>query len=164
MEGALSEGERFVFRNIWKAGVPAKVLAFVWKALLDRIPTRHNLEIRHCFPPDIGSSCVWCLSLPECTSHIFLHCNMARRIWINLIGWLDLNFIMPPNLVIHRECWSSGVMKKKIRKGLRMIRQAAIWVIWKARNECIFNDVVTRCDEVVEDIKLLSWKWAFGKN
>lgn len=159
MDGALSEGERFVFRNIWKAGVPSKASAFVWKALLDRIPTRRNFEIRHCLLPDIGSSCVWCL----CTSHIFLHCNMARRIWMNLMGWLDLNFIMPPNLVIHWECWSSGVMNKKIRKGLRMIWQAAIWVIWKVRNECIFNDVVTRWDEVVEDIKLLSWKWALAR-
>jgi len=78
--------------------------------------------------------------------------------------WLDVNLIMPPNLKIHWECWSSGAMNKKIRKGLRMIWQAAIWVIWKARNECMFNAAVTRWEEVVDDIKLLSWKWALRRH
>jgi hypothetical protein len=55
------------------------------------------------------------------------------------------------------------VRNKKVRKGLRMIRQAAIWGIWKARNECIFNNAVMRWEEVVDDIKVLSWKWALGR-
>lgn len=58
---------------------------------------------------------------------------------------------------------SGGVMHKKIRKGLRMIWQAAIWAIWKARNDCIFNDGVTRWDEVVDEIKVLSWRWLLGR-
>jgi hypothetical protein len=130
-ESTLSEGERFVFRNIWKAGVPSKVSAFVWKALHDRIPTRCNLEFRHCLPPEIGSNCVWCMSSPECTSHLFLHCEVARKIWMNLMSWLDLNFIMPPDLFIHWECWSSGIMSGKIRKGLRMIWQALFGLFGK---------------------------------
>lgn len=96
-EGTLSVGERYVFRNIWKAGAPSKVSAFVWKALHDRIPTRRNLEFRHCLPPEIGSNCVWCMLTPECTSHIFLHCDMATKIWMKLMSWLDLNFIMSPD-------------------------------------------------------------------
>jgi hypothetical protein len=162
VEGARSAVEKCVFRNIWKTGVPSKVTALVWKALLDRIPTRVNLEIRRCLPPDICSNCVWCGVVPECTSHIFLHCGMARNIWLKLMEWLDLNFIMPPNMFIHWECWSGGISNKKIRKGLRMIWQAAIWVMWKARNDTIFNAGVTRWEEVVDEIKVLSWKWLLG--
>jgi hypothetical protein len=51
--------EKFVFRHIWKVGVPSKVTALVWKALLDHIPTKVNLEIRRCLPPYIGANCVW---------------------------------------------------------------------------------------------------------
>ena len=65
-------------------------------------------------------------------------------------------------MFIHWECWSGGISNKKIRKGLRMIWQAAIWVMWKARNDTIFNAVVTRWDEVVDEIKVLSWKWLLG--
>lgn len=64
VDGNLSEGERYIFRHIWKAGALFKVTTFFWKALIDRIPTICNLEIRHCLPPDIGSNCVWCMSAP----------------------------------------------------------------------------------------------------
>lgn len=59
-EGGRPDGERRVFRQIWKTGAPSKVMAFVWKVLLDRIPTRSNLEKRNCLPNDIGNNCVWC--------------------------------------------------------------------------------------------------------
>lgn len=95
----------------------------------------------------------------ETTTHIFLHCDVSRNIWMKLMDWLDFNFVMPPNLFIHWECWSGGATNKKIRKGLRMIWQAAIWVMWKARNNHIFNNVVTRWDEVVDEIKVVSWRW-----
>jgi hypothetical protein len=158
-EGSFAEDELIVFRNIWKTGVPSKVSAFVWKALLDRIPTRVNLEIRRCLPPDIASNCASCGLMPEKTSHIFLHCVVARRIWYKLMEWVDVNFIMPPNLFIHWECWSGGSLNKKISRGLRMIWQAAIWSIWKARNDSIFNAIEMRWDEVVDAIKVLSWRW-----
>lgn len=44
-----------------------------------------------------------------------------------------------------------------------MIRQAAIWVMWRARNDCISNMVVKRWDEVVDEIKVLSWRWLLGR-
>ena len=156
-------GGKGCFSQYWKTRVPSKVFAFIWKALLDRIPTRANLEIRNCLPPDIGSNCVWSGLVPETTSRIFRHCDMARYIWKKLMNWLDLNFIMPPNLVIHWECWSGGPLNKKIRKGMRMIWQATIWGISRARNDCIFNAGVTRWDEVVEEIKVLSWRWLLGR-
>lgn len=163
VEGIHTEMEKYVFGNIWKAGVPSKVTAFVWKALSDRIPTRLNLEIRHCLPPDIGTNCVWCGVGVETTSHIFLHCDLVRNVWMKLMEWLDFNFIMPPNLFIHWECWSGGVWNNRIRKGLRMIWQAAIWVMWKARNNCIFNNEITRWEEVVDEIKVVSWRWLLGR-
>lgn len=163
VEGIHTEMEKYVFGNIWKVGVPSKVTAFVWKALLDRIPTRLNLEIRHCLPPDIGTNCVWCEVGVETTSHIFLHCDLVRNVWMKLMEWLDFNFIMPPNLFIHWECWSGGAWNNRIRKGLRMIWQAAIWVMWKARNNCIFNNEVTRWEEVVHEIKVVSWRWLLGR-
>jgi len=156
------EGERRVFRQIWKAGAPSKVRAFVWKALLGWIPTRVNLGIRNCLPPGVGSNCVNCTDFSESTSHLFLHCDLARNVWVSLMSWLDLNFIMPPNLFIHWECWSGGPFHKKVRNGLRMIWEARIWVIWKARNDRIFNNVIARWDELVEEVKVLSWRWLLG--
>jgi len=36
---------------------------------------------------------------------------------------------------------------------------ATIWVIWKARNDKVFNDVNFEVDVIVEEVKVLAWKW-----
>jgi hypothetical protein len=54
-------------------------------------------------------------------------------------------------------------MNKKIRKGLRMIWEAVVWVIWRARNETIFNNGIARWKELVEEVKVLSWRWVLGR-
>ncbi|AES67045.1 hypothetical protein MTR_2g086210 [Medicago truncatula] len=69
-----------VFRQIWKSGAPSKVIDFAWKALRDRILTQVNLDIRNCLPPDIGSNCVWCVSLPNLL-RIFFFLVIWRRIF-----------------------------------------------------------------------------------
>jgi hypothetical protein len=112
----------------------------------------------------IQSNCVWCGSEAESTTHIFLHCDLVRNIWMKLMVWLDLDFLILPNLFIHWECLSRGPVNKKIRNGLRMIWQAAIWVVWSARNNCIFNEAVTSWEEVVEEIKVLSWRWLLSRS
>jgi hypothetical protein len=109
--------ERRVFHDIWKFGAPSKVIAFVWKALLDRIPTRVNLEIRNFLPPDVGPNCVWFVAAPKSSSHLFLHCDRARNIWLNVMLWLDLNFVMPPNLFVHWECWVGVKLISKSERG-----------------------------------------------
>lgn len=77
--------------------------------------------------------------------------------------WLDLNFVMPPNLFIHWECWSGGAISKRIRKGLRLIWEVVIWVIWRARNGCIFNNEIYRWEELVDEVKVMSWRWLLGR-
>jgi len=118
---------------------------------------------RNCLPSDIGNNCVSCVEVVESTPHLFLHCDLARNIWLNLTTWLDLNFVMPPNLFIRWECWSGGPINKKIKKGLQMIWQVAIWIIWKARNGLIFNDEATMWNELVEEVKVMSWRWLLSR-
>jgi hypothetical protein len=40
-----------------------------------------------------------------------------------------------------------------------------IWhaVIWKAINEVILNNVNARWDELVEEVKVLSWRWLLSR-
>jgi hypothetical protein len=45
-ESSLSEEDLRVFSLIWKSPAPSKVLAFSWKLLRDRLPTRNNLALR----------------------------------------------------------------------------------------------------------------------
>jgi len=143
--------EKRVFEYIWKSKAPLKVVAFVWKLLHDRIPTRCNLARHNCISPEAT-----CGSAEESTNHLFLHCSFTASVWVNVMRWLDFTFITPANLFVYWECWSNEGGRKKIRKGLWIIWHATIWVIWQARNHIIFRNETKQVDELVSEIIVLS--------
>lgn len=159
----LQDGERRVFAQIRKSLAPSKVVVFAWKLLHDRIPTKINLAIRNSLPPDSSQVCVLCNDVAEDSIHLFLHCVGVSVIWSKLMEWLDINIIIPPNLFIMWNCWNGAVHNKKIRKGVRLIWHAAIWSIWKARNDIIFNNAVLDFEALLESIKVLWWRWCLGR-
>lgn len=52
---------------------------------------------------------------------------------------------------------------KKIRKGVGMIWHAVVWSISRARNDIIFNNLACDVEEVVEEIKVMSWRWGLSR-
>lgn len=90
----VAEEEKLVFSQIWKSPAPLKVVAFSWKLLLDRIPTRVNLHVRNVLPSEAPLACVLCGNGVETSNHLFLHCSVASRVWMNVMKWLEINFLM----------------------------------------------------------------------
>jgi hypothetical protein len=48
---------------------------------------------------------------------------------------------------------------KKLRKQLCMIWNAVVWSLWRHRNFVMFDNGRISSTEVLEGIKVLSWKW-----
>lgn len=88
-----------------------------------------------------------------------MHCQLAWTVWFKLMLWLDSYFVTPPNLFVHWECWSGRETNKSLLKGLWLIWLTTLWVLWKARNDKIFKGISHEVDELVEEIKVLSWRW-----
>jgi len=132
-------------------------------ALLDRIPTRSNLAFRHVLAQGEPSSCVLCGNGNETTTHLFLHCDVASLIWRKVFDWLGVNFIIPHNLFTHFVCWNAEVNSRWLRKPFWLIWHATLWTIWKERNARIFTLKAKNYDEVVEDIKAVSWCWTLSR-
>ena len=44
-----------------------------------------------------------------------------------------------------------------------MIWQVTIWVLWKVRNDKIFKGTNCGFEEIVEEIKVLSWRWVLER-
>lgn len=76
---------------------------------------------------------------------------------------MEFSFITPPNLLIHWDCWGMEGRNKKALKGLWLIWHTTVWVVWQVRNNKIFKDEVCGIEEIVEKIKVLSWRWSLTR-
>lgn len=99
----------------------------------------------------------------ETTSHLFLHCDVASLIWRKVFDWLGVNFITPQDLLVHFACSSDEVNSRRLRKAFWLIWHATLWMIWKERNARIFKNQMRSFDEVVDDIKAVSWFWSLSR-
>jgi hypothetical protein len=88
---------------------------------------------------------------------------VTRRVWQGIMQWWERIFIIPPNVFVLWECWSGDERNKRIRKGLRLVWHATIWVLWKARNNRVFNNLNPEVAEMVDEIKVMSWCWALDR-
>lgn len=67
----LEDGSGRVFDNLWETPAHSRVIAFSWKLLLDRIPTRYNLAVRHVIQQNTSTYCVLCVGREETPINIF---------------------------------------------------------------------------------------------
>ncbi|GKB73439.1 RNA-directed DNA polymerase, eukaryota, reverse transcriptase zinc-binding domain protein, partial [Tanacetum coccineum] len=73
----------------WNRLIPNKVNVFIWSLMLNKLPTRVNLDRRDI---DVGSIlCPICLEDIETVNHIFFSCNMAKDLWSMFAIWWDID-------------------------------------------------------------------------
>lgn len=149
--------------KLWKSSAPSKVVAFSWLAIIDRIPTRSNLDRRHALAPGEPRECALCGHGEETTAHLLVHCDVVVMIWRKLMDWLEINFITPQHLLMHFDCWSEACNSRRLLKAFWLIWHAVVWSIWKERNARIFKNQAKHFDEVLDEIKALSWYWAMSR-
>jgi hypothetical protein len=95
---------------------------------------------------------------------VFTNVNDAMKVWDRVMRWLGLNILTPPNQFILWENWDGASTNKKVRKGFRTIWHSVVWNIWRARNDMIFNEKIGEVDALVDDIKVLAWRWWLGRS
>jgi hypothetical protein len=152
-----------VLEHIWSSPAPSKIIAFSWQLLHNRIPTRDNLMRCGIIRDANLSDCVVCEGVRESSTHLFLHCQYAAQIWGEIFKWLGVILVMPDSLQCFFEYFSGFARSNKARKGFHLVWHTALWLIWKVRNDVIFNNVAKNALECAEDIKVLSWKWSAHK-
>jgi hypothetical protein len=162
-ENLWREEEKGVFEDLWKSPAPSKVVAFAWKVLRNRIPTKVNLALRNVLGPDQNNLCTFCNRVEESSVHLFLHCDFTSSVWLSIMSWLDRFFPTPPNLFVHWECWSGRERKKIGKKGLWLIWNSTVWALWKARNDKIFKGIIYTANEIADEIRVMSWRWFLSR-
>jgi hypothetical protein len=81
-----------VFLCIWHNPAPSKVIAFSWKLLHNRIPTRQNLARQGVLRSEDSRDCVLYIERLESSAHLILRCDFSCSIWYDIFRWLGKSF------------------------------------------------------------------------
>jgi hypothetical protein len=116
--------------RIWELHVPPRVHFFLWLLFKNKVLTRDNLAIRQqvddkTFP--------FCEEL-ETSHHLFFECVVARRMWNEISSLFGRQIGLSFDDI--GLCWLSS---KKFTV-LNIFSAAALWAIWKLRNELCFQN------------------------
>ncbi|GJZ23911.1 RNA-directed DNA polymerase, eukaryota, reverse transcriptase zinc-binding domain protein [Tanacetum coccineum] len=134
----------------WCKIIPRKVNIFMWRLLLDRLP--HRLNLSSCGLDIDSILCPVCSEHVESNSHAFFSCSAASNIWRLVRGWCDLKI---PTLSSCDEwdIWYTSWKASKVEKDRAyVIFAAACWMLWRFRNNHIFNSQDMRKCEVFDNI------------
>lgn len=145
--------------SVWNKWVPTKINAFVWRLVLDRIPSLPNLQRRNIISLEELICCRLCdEEKTEDSVHLFFTCRFASKIWLLLLNWLDHKMETTDNVKNFLRLFSKS-FKGKTRMLWDIFWHCAVWNIWIARNKMILKGEAVSAMEVFETIKFNVWTW-----
>jgi len=129
--------------DVWHKHIPSKVSVLVWRLLRNRLPTKDNLVHRGVLL-STNAACVGGCDDFESDTHLFLHCNVFGSLWSLVRNWLGISSVPSGELRPHFiQFTKMAGMPRVSYLYFRTIWFATIWVIWKERNNRIFQNTVT---------------------
>nr|KAJ0225680.1 hypothetical protein LSAT_V11C100033170 [Lactuca sativa] len=134
-----------------------KVNCFIWRAIQKKIPSAVALR---CKGVDIeNDKCGACVNGVECSDHILVHCPFACVVRKAIFGWCGLqwkDFISVGDLIAFAKNW--GRCQRKPNRFLSIFH-GLIWILWKLRNDRLFNRVFQNPNYGAGAIKSLVFIW-----
>ncbi|XP_057792391.1 uncharacterized protein LOC131009169 [Salvia miltiorrhiza] len=143
---------------IWKAQVPAKVIATAWKVLKGRIATVDNLRRRQAAMHLATDMCALCQLKEETIEHLFFLCQKTDEIWKEVLSWTSKQAVLHCQTKAHFNAFVNLGSKKDVDFFLG-VWVCVIWSIWKTRNNCIFNQGSWNKARMMAEIKARLWGW-----
>lgn len=146
----------------WCTYVPSKVNIFMWRVLMNRLPTRDSLVGRGIDVPSL--LCTQCGLYTEDSNHVFLNCEVAAQIWNRIAKWLDLPL---PSIISIDELMSWMDTVKVIafkRKAISAIIWTTTWMISNYRNNVVFQSAKFPRSSIFEKIVTISFAWFSNRN
>ncbi|XP_022040765.1 uncharacterized protein LOC110943323 [Helianthus annuus] len=137
--------------------VPLKCRIFMWRLVLDRLPSREALRKRNIL---VGSDmCGLCGDGVESVDHLFSACSYSMGVWNRLSEWIKVPpifaFSVYDLLEVHRG-FEGEDKAKDIVRGLVLV---ACWAIWKARNDKIFSNGRGDFEDIFGEVRSLGFLW-----
>lgn len=102
--------------------------------------------------------CPLCNQAPE-TMHHLLACPFSRY---GTLSWLRISYHPPDNELSLNDWWHSArqLTPNPMRKGLASATLLVPWMLWKHRNDCVFNRGRPSINALLTKIKYEAALWA----
>ncbi|GJY89027.1 RNA-directed DNA polymerase, eukaryota, partial [Tanacetum coccineum] len=145
----------------WVNIIPIKINIFAWRVRSDNIPTRINLSLRGVDIPCI--ICPICNIAVESTSRLLFVCNMARQLRILVVRWWEIEF---SKIASYEEwlLWLNGIrLSKGVKEILEGVNYVMWWLIWRFRNQVLFEESFPRRELLFDDLVRLSFNWCSNR-
>ncbi|GJU20673.1 RNA-directed DNA polymerase, eukaryota, reverse transcriptase zinc-binding domain protein [Tanacetum coccineum] len=150
-----------MYATKWNRYIPIKVNVFLCRLMLNKIPSRVNLDRKGI---DVCSVlCPICQDDVETVNHVFLSCDMAKDLWALMARWWNLDIPIFDNVVDWFEWLSSLHVSNMVRLVLEGVGETLLWSIWRFRNLLIFSNPPKKAllwDSIVSQ----SFLWISSKN
>ena len=141
----------------WYKTLPRRVNIFLWRCVLDRLPTRFNLSKRGMELSDIG--CPNCCSGGETLTHLIFMCGLAREVWAKVARWCGLVWSTSSSI----KEWLTWVDTQHIpaekRVRVKIIIITTWWILWRYRNAVVFEGDKIRKSSIFDMIVSYSFRW-----
>ncbi|GJR56637.1 ataxia telangiectasia mutated family protein [Tanacetum coccineum] len=148
----------------WNSWIPRKINICVWRAALNRLPTRSNPESRGV--PIASVMCPFCDNATENEVHCLLYCPHVVKEWRKVWGWWNLGLcnVFPPFSIRDIALGSVSDMGcNRLNKILHGVFRCSLWAIWNWRNKLAnanLEDVTSiREEDIFPSIQRLSKTW-----
>jgi hypothetical protein len=149
---------------IWHSQVPLEVSIFAWRLLRDRLPTKANLVTRGILPTTAHMCASGCGEM-ESAHHLFLSCGTFGSLWALVCSWIGISVVQYTSLRDHFVQFTSSAGGSRARRSfLQLIWLACVWVVWTERNHRLFRGTSCTPIQMLDKIKLYSFRWLKATN
>lgn len=148
------------WKHTWKFWAPPRVKFFTWLALQDRCWTAARLARRGL---QHHPRCLLCDQDPEDMRHLLIECPFSKQTWHETLSWLRMTCRIPSNNDATLTNWLEEALQatpKPLRKGLGTAALLIPWMIWKHRNDCVFDRAQPCIHRLMAKIKEEATLWA----
>ncbi|XP_060967001.1 uncharacterized protein LOC133035175 [Cannabis sativa] len=134
--------------TVWHKYIVPKHRFMFWQIINENLLTRDHLSR---FFPIHSGLCLVCDDAPESHNHLFFECIFTRNLIVFVEKWAG-QMRWPKNISeLHDQVLPAKVnLASKI---MNAITAAALYLLWKNRNDCLFNMVCNSVASLSKEIK-----------
>ncbi|XP_057425625.1 uncharacterized protein LOC130718990 [Lotus japonicus] len=133
------------WKSLWHVQALPRCKEVAWRAVRGILPVRKLLQIRGV---DVDASCPFCHDTPETIDHVLLQCPVSGRWWFAMVGGLR---VQPTSMVLN---FLQQIFELH-DSNLEALCVSVLWVIWEARNRCVFQGVQPQVDDLMARLQMM---------